>query len=175
MIVSRQLGRNEIEQVWNIDRRERINNIYQLRNGRLTLMPQVIDVQGWPAGEAEKYTPILLGCFDRGGWLQGAFERKKLVGVAVLDNKFIGARKDQLQLEFLHVSHAYRNDGLGSRLLEQAKVAARDRGARSLYISATPSENTVNFYLRRGCSIAATPDPELLALEPDDIHLQCEL
>ena len=53
----------------------------------------------------------------------------------------------------------------------EAAAIARERGARLLYVSATPTENTVNFYLRRGCILATPPDPELLALEPDDIHL----
>jgi hypothetical protein len=52
---------------------------------------------------------------------------------------------------------------------------ARQRGARRLYISSTPTESTVNFYLRLGCKVAREPDPALLALEPEDIHLTCEL
>jgi len=50
---------------------------------------------------------------------------------------------------------------------------ARTRGARQMYVSATPSENTIHFYQRRGCLLAALPDPELFALEPEDIHLVC--
>jgi hypothetical protein len=41
-----------------------------------------------------------------------------------------------------------------------------------MYISATPSEHTVNFYLALGCQLAAEPDSELLELEPEDIHLE---
>jgi len=63
---------------------------------------------------------------------------------------------------------------LGTQLFERAKAAARERGARRLYISASPSENTVNFYLRLGCEVAAAPDPELFELEPEDIHLECD-
>lgn len=40
-----------------------------------------------------------------------------------------------------------------------------------VYVSATPSENTIHYYPRRGCVLAHQPDPELLALEPEDIHL----
>ena len=54
-------------------------------------------MSGWPPGEAEKYTPILTDCFDQGGWFRGMFEDKKLIGVAVLDNKFIG-KEDALKL-----------------------------------------------------------------------------
>ena len=175
MITGRELLREEIQQVWNIDRSEVIDNVYHLENGALVLRPQHLDVPGWPTGEAEKYTPILLDCFDRGGWFHGLFNSAKLVGAAVVDSKRIGRRKDQLQLKFLHVSSAYRNRGFGAQLFELAKNIARQRGARRLYISATPSENTINFYQRLGCAIAEGPDPELLELEPEDIHLECDV
>ena len=113
MISSRELLREEIEQVWNIDRSEMIDNIYRFENGTLVLRPHHFDVPGWPLGEAEKYTPILLDCFDRGGWFHGAFDRAALVGVVVVDSKLIGKHKDQLQLKFLHVSRSYRNSGSG--------------------------------------------------------------
>ena len=52
---------------------------------------------------------------------------------------------------------------------------ARKLGAKKLYISATPSENTVNFYLHLGCVLAKEMDPELFELEPEDIHLEYAL
>jgi len=174
VIGSRKLLREEIEQVWNIDRSEVIDNLYRLENGTLVLSPQHIDVAGWPPGEAEKYTPILLDCFDRGGWFHGAFEDAKLVGAVVLESRLIGKNKDQLQLKFFHVSNSYRNRGLGTQLFELARATARERGAKRLYISATPSEHTINFYLRLGCAVVEEPDPELFELEPEDIHLECD-
>ena len=175
MITRRELLREEIEQVWNIDRSEVIDNIYHLENGTLVLRPEHHDVRGWPPGEAEKYTPILLDCYDRGGWFHGAFDHAGLVGTVVLESKFIGKHKDQLQLKFLHVSSSYRNKGLGTQLFELAKSSARERGAKRLYISGTPSENTVKFYLRLGCAVAGKPDPELFELEPEDIHFECDV
>jgi predicted N-acetyltransferase YhbS len=175
VITGRELLREEIEQVWNIDRTEVIEAIYRFENGTLLLRPQHHDVSGWPPGEAEKYTPILLDCLDRGGWFYGLFDDAKLVGTVVVESKFIGKHKDQLQLKFLHVSSSYRNRGLGTRLFELARATARERGARRIYISATPSENTVNFYLRLGCAVAHEPDPELFELEPEDIHLECDV
>jgi predicted N-acetyltransferase YhbS len=171
-MTGRELLREEIEQVWNIDRSEVIENRYHFENGTLVLRPQHYDIHGWPPGEAEKYTPILLDCFDRGGWFYGSFDHSALIGVVVLESKFIGTHKDQLQLTFLHVSSSYRNKGLGTRLFELARATARRKGAKRLYISATPSENTINFYLRLGCTVAGEPDPELLELEPIDIHLE---
>ena len=175
VITGRELLREEIERVWNIDRSEVIDNIYHLENGTLVLRPEHHDVPGWPPGEAEKYTPILLDCFDRGGWFYAAFEHSELIGMVVLESKRIGKHKDQLQLKFLHVSSSYRNRGLGTQLFELAKATARERGAKRLYISATPSENTINFYLRSGCAVTGEPDPELIELEPEDIHLECDV
>ena len=59
--------------------------------------------------------------------------------------------------------------------LRLAVEKARSLGAKKLYISATPSENTVNYYMRLGCILAAEINPELFALEPEDIHLEYNL
>ena len=88
---------------------------------------------------------------------------------------FIGSRGDQLQLKFLHVGRPYRRTGLGRTLFERAAQRAREMGAKKLYISATPSENTIGFYMRLGCTLASEIDAELFALEPEDIHLECVL
>lgn len=70
------------------------------------------------------------------------------------------------------MSQGYRKQGLGSRLFNLAVEKAKALGAKKLYLSATPSENTVNYYLRLGCVLATEIDPELFALEPEDIHLE---
>lgn len=171
MLITHELQRDEIVQIWQIDRREVIEKVYYLENGALILKPEHYDMQGWPPGEAERYTPLLYECFDRGGWFCGAFEDGTLIGIAILDSKFIGKRHDQLQLMFLHVSREYRKQGLGKRLFEMASTKAREWGARQMYISATPSESTVNFYVQLGAVVTGEPNPELLALEPEDIHL----
>ena len=168
----RELNRDEIEQIWQIDRREVIDAIYYWIDGQLVLRPEHYDMQGWPPGEAEKYTPILLDSFDQGGIFFGAFEQGRLIGAAVLENEFIGQPRDQLQLSFLHVSRDDRGKGVGRRLFKLAEERAKKIGARRLYISATPSEHTVNFYLRLGCVVTAHPDPGLFAREPEDIHLE---
>ena len=175
MITTRLLAQDEVTRIWEIDRSEVIERIYYYENGSLVLKDEHYDMKGWPPGEGEKYTPILLECLEQGGWLQAAFDGSKLVGVAILEGRFIGRDGDTLQLKFLHVSSNYRKQGLGRELFEAARAKARERGARRIYISATPSENTVNFYLGLGCSLASEPDPELFALEPEDIHLECEV
>lgn len=168
----RQLRREEIDSVWTIDRREVIDAIYALQDGQLVLKPQHWDISGWPPGEREAYTPLLLDCFDRGGAFSGAYANGLLVGVVALESRLIGARQDQVQLKFLHVSQSHRKQGLGRALFERAVEQARLLGAAKLYVSATPSRNTVDFYRHLGCRVAAEVDPELWALEPEDIHLE---
>jgi predicted N-acetyltransferase YhbS len=175
VITGRPLLREEIKEVWAIDRSEVIDHVYYFERGTLVLKPEHSDVDGWPPGEAEKYTPLLIDCFARGGWFYGLFDEAKLIGVAVLDGRFIGRKKNQLQLKFLYVSRTYRQQGLGQRLFALAKAEACARGAKRLYISATPSENTVDFYRRLGCVVTREMDPELFALEPKDIHLECDV
>ena len=78
MITGRELLRKEIEQVWRIDRSEVIDNMYHWENGALALKPEHYDLSGWPPGEAEKYTPLLLACFDRGGRKGNNYDPRKL-------------------------------------------------------------------------------------------------
>ena len=175
MFEDRELLRDEIKEIWAIDRSEVIEAVYYLAGGALTLKREHYDMQGWPPGEADKYTPILEACYDQGGWFYGLFENNKPVGAAVLEGRFIGKNKDKLQLKFLHVSSSYRHKGLGQQLFHLATLEARKRGAKRIYISATPSEHTIGFYLRLGCQVTPEPDPELFELEPEDIHLEYPL
>jgi predicted N-acetyltransferase YhbS len=175
MISGRKLSRDEIREIWTIDRSEVIDAVYRLENGALVLRPEHHDVRGWPPGEAEKYTPRLEACHDQGGWFYGLFDDRRLIGAAVLESRFIGKNGDQLQLKFLHVSRTYRNQGWGRQLFEWARSEANRRGAKRMYISATPSQHTIGFYLRLGCSVTQEPDAELFELEPEDIHLECAL
>ncbi len=174
-LLLRPLARDELGLVWTIDRSELIAAIYRLEDGQLVRRPEPEEVPGWPTGEAEQYAALHEACYDRGGTFLGAFDGDRLVGAAVLDTVPRGEHRDQLQLTFLHVSRDHRGRGLGARLFREMRALARAHGARHLYVSATPSENTVRFYQRRGCIVAPEPDPELLAREPEDIHFLCPL
>jgi GNAT superfamily N-acetyltransferase len=168
----RGLTRDELDLVRTIDRSEVIDGVYYLENDELVLKPEHWELQGWPPGEIEPKIAMLRECYDRGGTFWGAFEDGHMVGVAALDATWIGRARDQLPLEFLHVSHAYRRRGLGRALFQRASDHARDLGARRLYISATPSENTIGFYRHLGCFVTPEVDPHLFELEPEDIHLE---
>ncbi|OTA18229.1 hypothetical protein Xvie_00045 [Xenorhabdus vietnamensis] len=170
----RQLSRQEIPAVWNIDRTELIENLYVQKRGKLILTPQCFDMKGWPEGEAETYTPILLDSYDSGALFLGAFaenENDRLIAAASVDPQWRGENSDLLQLSFLHISKEYRGSGLGKKLFHSCIDFALAKGARGLYVSSIPSENAVNFYWHMGCVLIEQPDTELYQREPDDIHL----
>lgn len=75
-------------------------------------------------------------------------------------------------LAYLHVSRAFRGTGIGRRLSDELDLIARDTGATEIVVSATPSKNTVHFYLRCGCELMTEALPELYELEPEDVHLR---
>ena len=54
--------------------------------------------------------------------------------------------------------------------MNKAKERAKELGAKKLYISATPSKNTVDFYRHLGCKLTSEINADLYQLEPDDIH-----
>nr|WKF55840.1 hypothetical protein HUO10_000284 [Paraburkholderia busanensis] len=168
----RSLQRDELTRVWTIDRSEVIHHLYRLANGQLERYPEFHDMHGWPDGEPEHYTPLLLDCFDRGGWCAGLFDSERLIGAGIVDSRPLGPNADMLQLKFLHVSCAYRGRGAGLQLYHAAQAHAQQSGARRLYVSATPSERTVDFYLALGFVQTSQPDPQLFALEPEDIHME---
>jgi predicted N-acetyltransferase YhbS len=158
-----------------IDRRELIEQLYLLEDGKLKLYEERFDMAGWPPGEAQHNAEVLAACFERGGWFHGVFDGEMLVALAVLDSVLLQTERPALQLKFLHVSHDYRGGGIAGRLFRLACAQASAMGAQEIHISATPSRNTVDFYLSLGCTLLASPDPELLRLEPEDIHLRYRL
>lgn len=168
----RPLTRSDLSMLRSIDRSELVENVYGLVRGALVLRPERHDVKGWPPGEPEHNIEMLGDCLDHGGIAWGVFDGDALVGAAALESRFIGRARDTLQLKFLHVGRAQRRTGLGRTLFDLAVAKARALGARTLYVSATPSENTIDFYLRHGCRVAEEVDPDLFALEPQDIHLE---
>lgn len=174
-LLFRELAIDELDAIWRIDRGEYIESIYRCSSGALSEETINLQLPGWPPRDREVYAPILRECCEHGGYFCGAFDQGRLVAVVVLGDRFLGGAQDQLQLKLMYVDRAYRKTGLGRRLFEAAVEEARRRGARRLYISSCETKNTVDFYRHLGCKMTSEVDPELLALEPMDIHMEFEI
>jgi len=168
----RLLGREEIALIAGIDRTQSIDHIYYMRDDVLVCKSEHWDVPEWsPEGKASRVRE-LEEIYDGGATFHGAFDGERLVGVSVLNHNALASSLDRLELAGLWVSHGYRRQGIGQRLVHRVIEQARARGARSLYVSATPSKSTVDFYMSLGMRLADPIDPGLYEEEPEDIHLE---
>ena len=168
----RTLKREEINDIQDMDRSEIIKQFYYYKNRKLVLKKKNYHILGWQPNEIERTIDNLFDLYDRGGSFFALFQEERIVGVVVLECNFIESNKDQLQVAFLHIDKNYRKKGYGRVLLKEAIERAKELGAKKLYISATPSKNTVDFYMHLGCKLASEINPELYQLEPEDIHLE---
>lgn len=168
----RLLTRGEIEKVRNITRNEVVKNVYYFENGKLILKDEFHDMKCWNLRELDGCIFHLYDVFDRSGILFGAFVGNRLIGISALDSKFIGTDKDQVQLYFHQVDSNFRHMGVGGKLFREVMKRAKGLGAKRLYISATPSRNTIGFYFHMGCRLVSEVNQELFCLEPKDIHLE---
>jgi GNAT superfamily N-acetyltransferase len=171
----RRLRRHELARLGEIDRSEQIDAMYRVRAGQLQTYPVAIDVKGWEPGQVGEYVDRLQALYDADGVVLGAWHGGRLIGLGSLDVAGVGGDTGKLKLDMLYVSATSRHQGIGRALTQRLAELARARGARSLYISATPTLNTVNAYLRLGARLLEDPDPELVEREPEDIHLLLEL
>jgi GNAT superfamily N-acetyltransferase len=173
MQVSR-LQSKDVSLVAEIDRSEHVNGQYRVIDGELQQIPALItEVAAWdPIGTGpHSVTGHIAFCESvvaRGGILLGAFDEERIAGLAIVDPSF---EPLLAWLAFLHVSRPYRRRGAAQALWNVAADIAAASGAESMYVSATPTESAVGFYLRQGCRLAHPVHPDLFAAEPEDIHL----
>lgn len=171
----RRLPSDKIRLIGDIDRSEHVSTLYATQDGDLTQRAADIDVPPWSqddtgdhtvGGLIEHFRPIV----DDGACLLGAFDGDVFLGLAIVDDSF---EPGMAWLALLHVSRPHRRRGVASALWLAAERIAADAGAESMYVSATPSNSAVGFYLSRGCRLADPAHPDLLAEEPEDIHFVC--
>lgn len=176
-IAYRRLHARDLARVGEIDRTEKIDALYVQHGPRLEERVGDFSARSWfeegegehsvarQRAECERY-------LDAGGIAVGAFADERLVGIGIVRPHL---RPGLAQCAFLHVSNGYRAAGIGGRLVAELERVAREQGATAMVVSATPSLNTVRFYLGRGFEPMAEPLPELYELEPEDVHMQKRL
>lgn len=176
MIEIRHLGSAGLRLIGEIDRSERVTHAYRSEAGSLVRYDVDWDIPDWYPGEGPHHVQThiddLRPVVDMGAVVLGAFSADEPAGIAVIVPRFEGT---MAWLAFLHVSRPHRRSGVGGALWNEAVSLAGAAGADSMYVSAIPSGPAVDFYRRQGCEMALEPHPDLLAEEPDDLHLICPL
>ncbi|APF27785.1 acetyltransferase family protein [Clostridium sporogenes] len=171
----RLLERSELELLGKIDRKEIVNEVYYLRDNKLEIVNEFYNIEGWDLKELHEYIDRLKDIYDRNGTIYGAFDNKTIVGLGALESKFIGRNNDQLKLDMLYISNNYRKKDIGKNLVNLLSKKAKELNAKSMYISATPFKNTVEFYFAIGAKLANEINKDLYELEPYDIHMVLQL
>jgi ribosomal protein S18 acetylase RimI-like enzyme len=172
MITIRRMKCSELARIAEIDRSEHVTEYYVYRDGALERRDVDWHVARWSDDELDANLRAWRPLFDSGGIMLGVFSGEALVGFAIYRPRLT---EDTAQYAVLYVSRHQRRQGLGSALTEEVKGLARADGAKTLYVSATPSVATVEFYRRHGFEVTREPNQALLDLEPEDIHMTMEL
>jgi GNAT superfamily N-acetyltransferase len=177
MISFRKLAAPELSLIEDIDRTERIRIGYEVSDGKLVEKDVDWDAPNFIKDGVGEHSiahqvEFCQGHMARNAISIGAFEHGVLVGIGVLTPDI---RPGMGQLAYLQVSAHRRRRGIGSAIARQLLQHARDRGSKSVYVSATPSESAVGFYRSLGFDLVEEPLPELYELEPEDIHMVVEL
>lgn len=175
----RRLDPSDVGLVASVDRSEHVETQYRVEAGRLIETPvEIVEIPPWdPVGSGDhsvaRHRSFCASVLADGAALLGAFtDDGEVMGLATLHPTF---EPGLAWLATLHVSRAHRRRGAASALWDMGIALARDAGARTLYVSATPTGSAVGFYLGRGCRLADPVHPKLFADEPADIHLVCDL
>lgn len=169
----KKLTKVEIELISTISRKEDIAYSYSIKGGALSKFRDYQVVQGWDAAELCQIIQRSIVLLDEGGVVFGYFVNNVIKGVASLSPHFLDDPEDHLLMDIMYVDTGSRGLGIGTKLFELILKEATLRGAVGIYISATPTLATVDFYLSQSSALVAQPNVILFNKEPLDIHLQC--
>lgn len=165
----------QVSKLAEIDRSELIALRYEMHGGKLVSTEIHYECPRWDPAALKEIQDRYIFETSRNGLAVGAFDEELLVGFGVLEHRFRGAEKDQLQIDLLYVSRDYRKQGIGTTLLNRLSDEARKRGATYLYISSAETFSAVTFYTTNGARITDKVDEELYRKEPGDIHMLMKL
>lgn len=179
VIEVRRLGADDIVLLHEIDRAEQLDTHYRVVDGQLIASPDDFFVPPWdPDGDGEYSVAAMVNfarpIVQRGAALLGAYRGDELLGLVIVEGEY---QSDKAWLALLYVTRSARRSGAASTLWAAAEEVAREADAKTLYVSSAPTGSAVGFYFSRGCRLAAKDEiiPELFELEPEDIHLVCDL
>jgi ribosomal protein S18 acetylase RimI-like enzyme len=168
MIEVRRMSEDEVQRITEIDPTESGKIVYYYGEGKVVTEDEEWHRPRWSDDEEQTHIRSAENVLKRGGAIFGAFDGDVLAGFATV---LYVLEDDVAQLADLQVSRDYRRRGVATMLVEEILKLAREKGATSIYVSATPSESAIGFYRSMRFDLAEKVNKVLFELEPEDIHM----
>ncbi|MGN0805247.1 MAG: GNAT family N-acetyltransferase [Candidatus Coproplasma sp.] len=150
----------------NYTRRQEVKRVYRKKGDEYVLV-DLPYIEDWSL-EEKRQVALIISNAEHITYI--ALDGVNIVG-------FIGLKKElydeYMVLDYMHVSSEYRGQGIGRTLFNLGKEEAKKSGAKAVYISACPSEETVAFYKSIGSELTDNPIKELAEKEPYDLQMVC--
>lgn len=150
------------------NRQQQITRIYVRKDGEYVLEEQS-GVMDWSIDKKREVAGDLI---DSNYISYLALEEGRIIGFMSVVRKLTGER---MLLDVIQVDKDFRGKGIGRMLWEKAVEEARRNGAKELYISACPSEETIKFYRAMGAEVTDKPIQTIADEEPDDLQMVCPI
>lgn len=149
-------------------RQQKITRIYVKKDGKYVLEenPGLMD---W---SIDKKREVAQDLRDSAYISYLAIEEDRIIGFMSLVKELVAER---MILDLIQVDRDFRGQGLGRLLWEKVVEEAHLNGARELYISACPSEETIHFYKAMGAEVTDNPIMAIAEDEPDDLQMVCRI
>lgn len=174
MIHFKVLSLNECNLISNINRRESIFNIWEIKNQKWIFKYSHFEIFDWEGSE-QRQINTLKAIIKDGGKIFSAFDDDKLIGYAALERRLFGPQKEYLKMESIFISSDYRKNLIASTLLSFCEIQARCWKAKKLYIVSDNSENCVKFFMANNSCLVKHPKYELSTTDHTNIHLEIDL
>lgn len=169
MISLREMSGDEAERVGELDVSEDGSVLFNQTGERIEKYNAEWHRPRWDAAKCGSIAEGIISDLESGGVMLGAFDGELLVGVGVLRYRL---EEGVAELSGLWVSRDYRRRGIARQLASEIFRLAKEDGAREIYVSATPSESAVGFYVGQGFRPTDRVNDELFRQEPEDIHMR---
>ncbi len=156
-----------MKKIYQIDRSEEVEHRYRYIDGELKAFEENVSVPHDP-NYCDTYYDTWRDALESGAEAFGAFDEEQLSGIVIL---YPNLEPETEQLLALYVDSNHRMSGIAKSLYLKAEDAAKSRKSKTLYVCATPTDSSVNFYLSQGFEPTATPNTGLFEKHPEDIHM----
>ncbi len=155
----------------NFIRYQEVKECWRKIAGKYRLVPHAF-VEHWDQEECREQARLILQETAHSGVAYGAFCDSEVIGFCMLSGGLFGSNSQYMDLHLLYVSEPFRNRGIGRTLFRLACDAAREAGAKKLYISAHSSRESQAAYRSFGCIEAVEINQRLAENEPFDVQME---